>query len=220
MRRKLKRWPSLDSAVGRIAALLAVADDADKASGVVWYSEAHKFAHGLASDTGIGVRAVCHVIAVLSPACIWKRNKTDARAVCLEFIKTGRVTETEVSTYGQNRAKAERILVAWFASEPWDNILSGPKVTAFARNIENPNNLEDVTLDTHALSIALGIHYTATTCPDPRPAIKDRYRRAYQIVARATDLSPCQVQAITWLCWRRKHYVDYGAVLKTRGEEI
>ena len=220
MRRKLKRWPSLDSAVGHIAALLAVADEADRVSGVVWYSEAHKFAQGLANETKIEYRVICHVIAVLSPTCIWERNKTDARAVCLEFIKTGRVTETEVSTYGQNRAKAERILVAWFAPEQWDNILSGPKVTAFARNIEDPNNLEDVTLDTHALSIAMGIHFTATTVPNPRPPIKERYRCAYRIAAHDAGLSPCQVQAITWLTWRRKHYVDYGSVLRTRGEEI
>jgi len=219
--RKLKRYPSLTSAVGRIKVLYRAANASDVKAGLEWYSAAHQFAERLANETQIPIGVVCHVIAVLSPVCLWDRNMTDAENVCTEFMRTGQVVETQVSTYGPNRAKAERILDAWSTGEDWDGILSGPKVTAFATNLMNPENGNTVTLDTHALSVAMGVHHTNRSLQSlPRPAIMERYRVAYRTAARQLGLRSNQVQAVTWLAWRAQQYVAHTSTLRLRGEEI
>lgn len=97
-----------------------------------------------------------------------------------------------------------------------DSVLGGHKVRSFYDNIWGTGS-RSVTVDTHAVSAALGQKVTAQ---DPRmgkimagpssreystkgvyPLIADAYRR----VAHKYKLRPDQVQAIVWLEWRRTH---------------
>ena len=220
MPRKRKAYPSLESAVRNITAVFSGATAEEWKTGKIWYRDAHTFAQGLSYDTDIPLDVVCHVIAVLSPSCNWNRNKADAEAVCWEFCKTEDVIKTRVSTYGPNLAKARLILGSWKADTRWDNILSGPKVTAFAANLLDPTDPFNVTLDTHGIAIAMGWHFTVSSVPELRPDVLERYRRAYRLVAREQGLVPCELQAIVWTTWRKQWYHEHETVLRLKGEEI
>lgn len=219
MPRKLKPYPSLDAAIANIKALFERATEPERKAGLVWYRRAHEFTAGLSEDTGVPLPVIAHVIAALSPNVYWDRNKTDAEAVILEFVKHGRVT-VRVSTYGRNRTKAIKILETWKAGGPWFELLSGPKVTAFAANIIDPADPCNVTLDSHAINIAMGQLATQAAHVDPRETVKERYRRAYRMVAREAGLVPCQLQAIVWTVWRNQWYALHENTAKLKGETL
>jgi 2'-5' RNA ligase len=118
-------------------------------------------------------------------------------------------------------AKAVRI----HRGEDPDDVLQGHKVRSFFNNIADHNNRkkrDDVTIDTHAVSLAAGAKFGASS-----PAIKkmfsngankeqnvtgtygyfaDAYRKAHQDLVDSGEMSknsaPHHLQATTWLHWR------------------
>jgi hypothetical protein len=102
-----------------------------------------------------------------------------------------------------------------------DYSLNGHKVRSFFNNIAgwiaSRGHSSDVTIDSHALAIALGNEKVSSSSPEyeifgnmeSKPyglmgyyaPIADAYRR----VAEKYGLEPRQVQAITWVLWRELH---------------
>lgn len=175
-------------------------------SGLAWYHNAHEHACTLSSTYGIPLRAAAEIIAALSPNSRWERNVADSYSLCAVLSSGGSLESVRVQTYGANRAKAGAIFRAAVVGLSYDGILSGPKVTRFARTIETPWESHGITVDVHAFSVASGKRFT----------VKDvvigavNYRtceRAYLTVGAELGIAGHQVQAITWTVWKRLYNI-------------
>jgi hypothetical protein len=91
--------------------------------------------------------------------------------------------------------------------EAIESILKGRKVTAFYRSIMGDPNA--VCVDGHAYSVFIGQRIPTTKTPNIGKGLYETIQRAYCLVAdRSFDicghkLSPTQVQAVTWVTYRR-----------------
>lgn len=193
-----------------IAGMLQLATQADLAAGIEWYERAERFARRLASEYGCTFEQAVGVIAALSPNNRWNRNCTDAEAMAAAW-HAGLDPETvKVCTYNANRAKAAAILA--LANPSQDTIaaiLNGRKVTAFFLSITGRQDA--VCVDGHAFAIWLGQRVTTTKTPSIGMKLYAEIARAYCLVAKRSEalcgerLTPAQVQAVTWCCYRRIH---------------
>jgi hypothetical protein len=105
-------------------------------------------------------------------------------------------------------AKAIRIA----RGEPVDDVLSGHKVRSFYNNMVEQGGTS-VTIDTHAISAALGVAIpsgapamkileTPSSVPDNAKGIYSAVADAYRIAGERLGISTEQAQAIAWLMWR------------------
>jgi hypothetical protein len=171
------------------------ASDHDRRAGKAWYGEARALAATL--DPADPARAAA-VIAVLSPRVAWSFNVTLAHDAY-----AGR----PLRCMTRHADKARAILAG---ADP-DMIVTGPKVRAFWRTIADPADASTVVVDRHAIDVALGM----VTDDDTRGRVVrgkgyDRvahcYRQAARILSRESGeaWTPSEVQAATWLYWRRR----------------
>jgi hypothetical protein len=158
--------------------------------GIAWYSTARKLAIRLARKYGVTKQCAAGVIAALSPQVSWVKNKEYA-AVILSAKLMGSPMPATKCILG-NWRKAWRIATG---AHPL-TVLSGPKVTAFYRNICGKNDTS-VTVDIWAYRVA-----------DPMPTVgltPVQYRKissAYQTVAKTLGIVPAHLQAICWIAIR------------------
>jgi len=178
-----------------VTAVYRAATPAERVEGCSWYATARQVAESL--DPADPARAAA-VLAVLSPRLSWERNveaATDAYA--------GRPTRT----LRMNEDKALRII----AGETPDAVVKGPKVRAFWAAIVDPDNAEAIVIDRHALDITAG-----TVLDDEQRGkllgrkgaygeVAALYRSAARRLSKefGTDLTAVDVQATTWVSWRR-----------------
>lgn len=179
-----------------IIATLMEATDVEIEAGRYWYTEANELAWTISGEGGVEMAA--GVIAALSPRMPWGRNKELAVRAFADGHASG--------TLGNSVRAANRIL----AGEDPLEVLKGDKVRNFYLSILG--GTDSVTIDRHALEVYLGKRFKDAE----RPAVGKRlyreasaaYVQAARIqVASTYPLTPVQVQAITWLVWRRKHLV-------------
>lgn len=167
----------------RIVDVYRSADPETLAAGRAWYPQARRYARELAATYGTTEHRAAGVLAALSPRCVWAHNRTQAAAV-LERWSTGAETPPAVGL-GLGRARAWSIA---HGSRPLD-VLGGPKVRAFYRNLTG--DLNAVTVDVWAMRV-LGIGHNPT--PREYPAAVDAYRAAARIIGE----EPATVQAVAW----------------------
>jgi hypothetical protein len=162
--------------------------------GCEWYAEANRQAQTICANTGYNLAAVCGIIAALSPRNKWSRNIEDVRNLLAD-------DNAKVSTFHRNKAKAAEIKSLLNPSfDQVLDIIKGDKVCSFYANILNPNLPDIVTVDSHAIGVWLGSRATGQS------AKGDAYQtiqQAYIDTANGLGLIPCQLQAITWLTYRR-----------------
>lgn len=186
-----------------ILATLEEATPAEIVAGKNWYEDAYDLAYHLgrlhpAGLLPVGVEMAAGVIAALSPRMPWGRNKELAVRAFADGHASG--------TLGNSVRAANRILGG---DDPLE-VLKGDKVRNFYLSILG--GTDSVTVDRHALEVYLGKRFKDAE----RPAVGKRLYRevsaayvqaAHIQVATTFPLTPVQVQAITWLVWRRKHLV-------------
>jgi hypothetical protein len=191
-----------------IAAMLALASQADLAAGIEWYARAERLGHRLATTYGVTFEQAVGVIAALSPNNRWARNCADAEAMCQAWAIGADPATVTVCTYGAMRAKACAILGL---TEPTQDaiaaILNGHKITAFFLSITG--RPDAVCVDGHAYAIWLGQRVPTTKTPSLGVRLYADIARAYVLVAKRSaalcgeQLTPAQVQAVTWVTYRR-----------------
>lgn len=167
----------------------------DLADGLSWYSYAHFFSHSMARQYGVSVEQAAGVISALSPRNKWERNLSDAERSIKSFLTHGSIQCT-VSTFGSNKLKAEEIL----SGKPVEEVLVGLKTWNFYNNILDPMDENFVTIDFHAVNIYEG-------SLDVKSLSKGYYKtvvEAYKDAAYELGLIPNQLQAVTWVVWRRE----------------
>lgn len=180
----------------RVSAILSVylrATPDMLTAGLSWYDDANAFARTLDSTRW---HRAAGVIAALSPMNGWENNK----------VKAGQLYAQHGMGEGcglyQNVAKAQRI----YHGEDALDVLGGSKVRAFYCTIVDPHNPEATpVIDRHAFDIAVG----AVTDDRARATLGrrgeyERYADAYREAAIIASIGAPQIQAVTWMQWRRE----------------
>lgn len=160
----------------------------------------------IARVRGLTTDAVAGILAALSPSISWENNIHGA----IELITTGKIKR--YGGYRANLRKAERIL----GGESPDSVLGGQKVTSFYRLIRDGGNNVDVVVDAHAASVADGKHYLWKQTPRlDRRGRYEKMTRVYQRAAKTLGVNPHEVQAATWLAWKRIKHESMSTDLST-----
>lgn len=168
----------------------------ERQQGLDWYDTAYRDCESLAITYDISTQVICGMVAALSPRNRWTRNITDTEQVILLG------EDAVVGTFNTNKTKALKILNG---ASPL-TVLSGNKVTAFYKCLVYRVICDDVCVDTHAYGVALGNgeRLRPKNISDTKYAeISDDYRE----LALELGIQPKQLQAITWLTYRRIHKI-------------
>ena len=170
---------------------LATKDEISK--GKLWYLDARKICKRIAKETNTKLITACGVMAALSPNNTWEQNQIDCKKYLLD-------QNHRPATYGMMREKAESIIIEDNSTvNSICKILNGQKITRFFLNIYS-RRFNVVTIDRHAISIYFGTHeHDFKYTPKRVAKIRADYKRAAQMIG----IPAYQLQAITWVTWKR-----------------
>jgi hypothetical protein len=193
----------------------------DVTNGRDWYRRAHDAAREVAetylnsTDTDAIERVAC-VYAAISPTMPWQRNDQLARRA-FALASDGATFDDIVDGLGMLKANARKAAAIVLGADPW-SVLSGPKVIPFAQRIADAASgtmgPSSVVIDRHAHDIALGrMTDDATRSRNlarkgGQRAFAMAYVRAAETLRRtgeAPGITPAELQAVTWVVWRREH---------------
>lgn len=193
-----------------IKATLMLASEVDMQEGKHWYQRAYDLSVRLMHVYDITLGQAVGVIAALSPNNKWERNCQDAESIIKAHWLGTDPHLVKVCTFNKNKQKAVDILnleVNDDMSENIQAILNGRKVVAFYRCIMGFT--DTVCVDGHAFAIWLGERVPTTKTPSISAKLYETITRAYVRVANDSHaicgehLTPAQVQAVTWVTYRR-----------------
>lgn len=191
-----------------IQAILDLASVADQVDGMSWYERANTAAYRLIDQyEKINFYQAAGVISALSPRNKWHRNLIDAENLIAAFVGAGLEAASEVKccTFNANKKKALKILdlpLGFNGMDEVKKVLSGPKVCEFVSCIAGE---DDICIDGHAYAIWFGNRVSLADVPKIGVKLRRQIKADYQAVAKKNNLKGSEVQAITWLCYRRLH---------------
>ena len=166
-----------------------------------WYREAHQWAVDVSNflysfkRLNVSVNQVLGITSALSPLKEWEKNKE----LTVDFILSG-----DCGHMKNNKLKADKILMAHssISDDTILKILNGKKTQRFYMNMVHPNDGTGVTVDRHAIAIAIG--RTATEIEQSLTTNKYTFiENCYKMTADALGLTPLHLQSITWQAWKR-----------------
>lgn len=186
----------IDEMVENILGVYLSATPEEHAIGEEWYPVAHALCEGWSALYEVTVEQACGVLAAISPRLNWDLNVSYAERI---------MREGYAPIIGSFLAKALAILASDTVTLDSVGKVSSHKIRSFYQNILKPEQTYAVTIDRHALDVALGFIGT-----DKSRKVLDRVgayeavAEAYRIVASKVGLSPDTVQAITWVTHRNQ----------------
>ena len=190
------------------------ATEVDIQEGTVWYNNAHQICAKLAIKYNLPLATVVGVVSALSPNNKWDRNIVDAEQTIKAYVME--FDYPKVCTFTGNKDKAVTMLECEIDSS--DNIcamLKGNKTIAFFRGIYTDGKCDEITVDGHAFNIWRGLYTSLNEVPAISDKlykqVSDAYREAAVAVndLEGTKYSAAQMQAITWVAWRRINNVGW-----------
>jgi hypothetical protein len=191
--------------VANILKVYAQATPEEKHQGLIWYQTAKDQAQAIADDCEMPLRIVVGVIAALSPTNDWKQNIKDARLFCQTFVNGGYREDVKASTYKTMWDKAWSILVQCPSDEQGvAKILNGPKITDFFWCIMG---FDTCVIDGHAWGIAHADRRVMQEVPSIGKKARIELQDAYVVAGFASGVTAYQMQAVTWVTWKRIHNV-------------
>jgi len=175
----------------------------DRAEGLYWYETAHNDAKTLSERHDVTLEQAVGVIAALSPGRQWGLNLLDEDQLIAAYVAGKRLPG--VGSYGRrNIVKARKILDG---ESPMDVLpVTGPKTRAFYTLILDPTDATTVCVDRHAKAVAvnrLGSDIDGSNVV--HVSEYEFYAWHYRAIAERLGLLSHQMQATTWVCWRRLH---------------
>jgi len=193
-----------------IIKIYKLATPEEKRDGIVWYVNAFSDCKRIALDTKVPVHIVVGVVAALSPNNKWDRNIVNAKDLIEGYLNGEHVESIKMSTYHAMKHKAWSILDAMPDEDGVSLILNGQKITSFYRNIMGHDTC---TVDGHARNIYYGVRHGLTD--DKSNVGKREYFEISQAYVKAgkrvrvngRSLKAFEIQAITWVVWRRIHNI-------------
>jgi len=190
--------------VNNIKAIYLLATTQEKIDGAKWYQSAHEIALQLAIDYKLSLQTAAGVIAALSPRNKWSRNVIDAENLIEAFTRDSEsAVNIKVCTFGKNKEKALKILENkddLFVDTTRD-ILKGPKLIEFFNCI--CGNKDDVCIDGHAYCVWNGSRTSLKDVPSIGVKLRKEIKSDFRKAAAKFDISAAEMQAITWVAWRR-----------------
>ena len=194
--------------VNNIKAIYLLATTQEKIDGANWYKSAHKIALNLADNYGLTLQTAAGVIASLSPRNKWSRNVIDAENLIETFVRDPEsAVNIKVCTFNKNKEKALKILKnnQDFFTDNTREILSGPKLNEFFNCILGVK--DDVCIDGHAYCIFNGSRTSLEDVPSIGVRLRKEIKSDFRKAAAKFNISAAEMQAITWVTWRRIHGV-------------
>lgn len=189
--------------------ILAIYDQAFRKElnhGLTWYADAKAECQAMADKHKLPLAIVVGVVAALSPTNRWERNLVDADNMLLTFTSGGYVEDTAPCTYKTMRDKAWSILENGPKQSQEDiaRTLNGPKITDFFWCIMGANVC---VIDGHAWCIANADRRTMQEVPSIGKKLRKELQAAYAEAGEAVGFTAFEMQAITWVAWKRIHNV-------------
>ena len=172
--------------------------------GTSWYLSARNECQAIADEHELPLHIVVGVVAALSPTNKWERNILDADAMCYVFTQGGYKEDCTPCTYKTMRDKAWSILADMPDKINTAVVLNGPKITDFYHCILGHNVC---VIDGHAWCIANNDRRTLQEVPSIGKKARIELQEAYRQAAEEKGMSAYEMQAITWLTWKRIHGV-------------
>lgn len=170
--------------------------------GMEWYNTAHNYAKELSGRYNLTVQQIAGLIAVFSPQAGWLENK---RYTVSFLINPNKPVRSAVQC-----DKAKHILSLTNESDIYHALaLNGKafKTKAFFLNIQNPDIATAVTIDRHAIAIAIqepsNVYALDSKYGQLTEAQYKFFASCYQKAAKKLNILPHQLQAITWVTYRR-----------------
>ena len=194
--------------VQNIIATYQMATTEEIKDGVTWYRKAYLDCRKIAFKHVVSTHLVVGVVSALSPNNKWERNIVNADELIGAYINGDGIDSIKVSTYHKMKEKAWHILGQMPRKDDVTFILNGQKITSFYQNIMG---YDTCTVDGHARNIYYAERESLT---DPKTNIgKKEYAMIQQAYVEAGSLlkvngqalKAYEVQAITWVTWRRIH---------------
>lgn len=158
-----------------------------------WYMEANNFCKSLSKEFSVPLFKVVGIVSGLSPMKPWNQNKKLAK----EFLNGKRS-----GTFKNNILKCEEILkLSTKNSDDVIRILNGNKTVSFFKNIFNFKDRDTVTIDRHAIEIA--VNYAME---DKLKSLSNSqyefFKNCYIRASNKLNIRPSKVQSATWVYWR------------------
>lgn len=174
----------------------------ERKQGLFWYQTAHNDAQAIAHKHGVTIEQAVGVISAISPGLEWGLNLLQADSFIGAFVKDGGTKLPSVGVYGRkNRRKALNIL---FGEKPLSILpMTGPKTRAFYSCILDPQSSAEVCVDRHAKCLATNRTKDREAVSAVRAGEYKNLVRAYSDLAEELGLISHQLQAITWVAWKR-----------------
>jgi len=187
-----------------IIAIYKLANPSEIKHGLTWYVNANTDCMKIANKLELPLHIVIGVVSALSPNNKWERNIINAQDLCTAFMNGQDMDSIKVSTYHKMKQKAWHILETMPSYEETITILNGKKIVSFFRNISGDET--DITIDGHARNIYYNDRQGLTT---PNTNIKKNeyldIQKAYLRASKKLGVKAYELQAITWVAWRRIH---------------
>ena len=187
-----------------IIAIYKLANPSEIKHGLTWYVNATKDCKEIAIKYDLPIHIVIGVVSALSPNNKWERNIVNADDLCKAFIDGQDMDSIKVSTYHKMKQKAWSILEQMPSYDETITILNGKKIVSFFKNISGDES--DITIDGHARNIYYNDRQGLTT---PNTNIRKLeyldIQKAYLRASKKLGIKAYELQAITWVAWRRIH---------------
>jgi len=187
-----------------IIAVYKMATPDEIKQGIEWYLNATSDCKNIADRLRLPLHIVIGVVSALSPNNKWKRNIVNADELCTAFINGQDMDSIKVSTYHKMKQKAWSILRLMPTYDDAVTILNGKKIVSFFKNINGDES--EITIDGHARNIYYNDRQGLTT---PNTNIKKSeyadIQVAYLRASKKLGIKAYELQAITWVVWRRIH---------------
>jgi len=191
--------------IENIKTIYELATPEERKHGFTWYKIANTECLKIANKFEMPLYIVVGVVAALSPNNKWDRNITNGHDLIEAFINGDHMESVKVSTYHKMKEKAWCILESMPDYEETKRQLNGQKIVCFFENIMGEDTC---TIDGHARNIYYGERIGLTN--DKTNIGKKEYQflqSEYKKLANEYGMKAYEMQAITWVVWRRIHNI-------------
>lgn len=188
--------------VNSILRFYLLATTGELKEGLRWYKDANDYCRELAGRFNITLQQAAGIIAVFSPQAGWTENKRYAvsflinpKIILRSLIQVKKAKKILTLTSETDIYNAQTVADAAF------------KTKSFFLNILNPDVATDVTIDRHAIAVCIqhpdNVYALDASYAKPTKGQYDFFQTCYMKAAAELDILPHQLQAITWLTYRR-----------------
>jgi hypothetical protein len=142
-----------------------------------------------------GIAKVTGILAATSPMKRWEENIK----LTQDFLANGKCGH-----FGAVNEKCKRILESGGSDTEILDILGGRKTQRFYMSIKYPLDYGGVTIDRHALSIALGYRISNETFSCMTKKQYEFFEECYRYTASHIGITPMLLQSSTWQVFRER----------------